>query len=88
MIPGSILNLGGPDVIVVMVIVMLLFGAKKLPELGRGMGRAMEEFVHAKDELQQEMESAERGSTLMSWKEFWVLLLTALVLAVLLYFSP
>ena len=35
---ANILNFAGPDMIVVLVIVLLLFGAKKLPELARGMG--------------------------------------------------
>ena len=35
---SSLLNLGGPDLLIIVGIVLLLFGAKKLPELGRGMG--------------------------------------------------
>ena len=38
---ASLLNLAGPDMIVVLLIVLLLFGSKKLPELARGMGRAV-----------------------------------------------
>jgi TatA/E family protein of Tat protein translocase len=37
---ASIMNLMGPDMMVIVLIVLLLFGAKKLPELARGMGRA------------------------------------------------
>ena len=39
--------LQGPDLLVVLVIVMVLFGAKKLPELARGVGQAKREFEHA-----------------------------------------
>jgi len=39
---------------VVLLIVLLLFGAKKLPELARGMGRAVKEFSAARDEIEQE----------------------------------
>jgi len=35
---ASIMNLMGPDMMVILLIVLLLFGAKKLPELARGMG--------------------------------------------------
>ena len=35
---ASILNLMGPDMMVILLIVLLLFGAKKLPELARGYG--------------------------------------------------
>lgn len=50
---GSILNLMGPDVMLVLLIVPLLFGAKKLPELARGKGRAVKEFGAARDEIEK-----------------------------------
>ena len=50
---ASILNLMGPDMMVILLIVLLLFGAKKLPELARGMGRAVKEFSAARDEIQK-----------------------------------
>ncbi|MEY2600723.1 MAG: sec-independent protein translocase protein TatA [Verrucomicrobiota bacterium] len=51
---ASILNFAGPDMIVVLLVVLLLFGAKKLPELARGMGRAVKEFGAARDEIERE----------------------------------
>ncbi len=45
---ASIMNLMGPDMMVILLIVLLLFGAKKLPELARGMGRAVKEFSAAR----------------------------------------
>jgi sec-independent protein translocase protein TatA len=50
---ASILNFAGPDMIVILLIVLLLFGAKKLPELARGMGRAVKEFGAARDEIEK-----------------------------------
>jgi sec-independent protein translocase protein TatA len=50
---ASILNFAGPDMIVILLIVLLLFGAKKLPELARGMGRAVKEFSAARDEIEK-----------------------------------
>ena len=50
---ASILNLIGPDIMVILLIVLLLFGAKKLPELARGMGRAVKEFSAARDEIEK-----------------------------------
>ena len=50
---ASILNLMGPDMMVILLIVLLLFGAKKLPELARGMGRAVKEFSAARDESEK-----------------------------------
>ena len=50
---ASIMNLMGPDMMVIFLIVLLLFGAKKLPELARGMGRAVKEFSAARDEIEK-----------------------------------
>ena len=52
---ASIMNLMGPDMMVILFIVLLLFGAKKLPELARGMGRAVKEFSAARDEAEREL---------------------------------
>jgi sec-independent protein translocase protein TatA len=51
-------NLGGPDLIIILLIVLVLFGAKKLPELARGMGSAIKEFQKAKDEFSNELHTA------------------------------
>ena len=59
---ASIMNLMGPDMMVILLIVLLLFGAKKLPELARGMGRAVKEFSAARDEIEKELsQSAPNG---------------------------
>ena len=52
---ASIMNLIGPDMMVILLIVLLLFGAKKLPELARGMGRAVKEFGAGRDEVEGEL---------------------------------
>lgn len=51
-------NFGGPDLIVLLILVLVLFGAKKLPELARGMGQAVKEFQKAKDEFNDELHKA------------------------------
>lgn len=40
-------GLGGPELIVIAVVVLLLFGSKRMPEIGRGIGRAIREFKRA-----------------------------------------
>jgi sec-independent protein translocase protein TatA len=50
---ANILNFAGPDMIIILLIVLLLFGSKKLPELARGMGRAVKEFSAARDEVEK-----------------------------------
>jgi sec-independent protein translocase protein TatA len=52
---ASLFNLAGPDLMIIMVIVLLLFGAKRLPELARGLGQAVREFSKAKDEFEREV---------------------------------
>jgi sec-independent protein translocase protein TatA len=52
---ASITNLVGPDMMVILLIVLLLFGAKKLPELARGMGRAVKEVSAARDQIEKEV---------------------------------
>jgi sec-independent protein translocase protein TatA len=48
-------NLGGPDLIVILLIVLVLFGAKKLPELARGLGQSMNEFRKAREDFEREL---------------------------------
>jgi sec-independent protein translocase protein TatA len=57
---ASLTNLGGPDLIVILLIVLVLFGAKKLPELARGMGQAVKEFQKAKDEFTDELHKSDK----------------------------
>jgi sec-independent protein translocase protein TatA len=45
----------GQDMLFIFLIVLVLFGAKKLPELAKGMGQAVREFNKAKDEIEREM---------------------------------
>ncbi len=44
---------------VIFIIVLLLFGAKKIPELARGLGKSMGEFKRARDEFEDEIRTAE-----------------------------
>jgi sec-independent protein translocase protein TatA len=45
----------GPDLFVLFLIVLVLFGAKRLPELARGLGQGIKEFKKAKDEFDDEL---------------------------------
>ena len=46
----------GPHIILIALVVLLLFGGKKIPELMRGLGRGIREFKDAKDNVQREIE--------------------------------
>jgi sec-independent protein translocase protein TatA len=46
----------GPHIILIALVVLLLFGGKKIPELMRGLGRGIREFKDAKDNVSREIE--------------------------------
>jgi sec-independent protein translocase protein TatA len=50
-------GIGMPELIVVMVIVLIIFGAGKLPEIGAGLGRGIKNFKKATKEIQDEVET-------------------------------
>lgn len=57
-----ILAFGAPgiqEMVVIFLIVLLLFGAKKIPELARGVGKGMGEFKKAKTEFEREIHEGE-----------------------------
>ena len=54
------MNVGGQELILILLIILVLFGARKLPELARGMGQAIKEFQKAKDEFSDELHSADK----------------------------
>jgi len=60
-------GLGGPEMVLVFVIVLLLFGGQKLPEFARGLGKTMREFKKAasgvEEEFRRALEDDERKKT-------------------------
>jgi sec-independent protein translocase protein TatA len=55
-------NFGGPDVLIILLIVLILFGAKKLPDLARGLGQSMNEFRKAREDIGRELHGAGASS--------------------------
>ena len=47
---------GGSEWILIVIVVLLMFGGKKIPELMRGIGRGMREFTDAKNNVKNEIE--------------------------------
>ena len=47
--------LGPPEVFLIMGVLLLLFGAKKLPQLARGMGKSLGEFKKAREDFEDEV---------------------------------
>lgn len=53
------MNFGGQEMLLVFLVVLLLFGAKKLPQLARGIGKSAGEFKRARTEFENEITRAE-----------------------------
>jgi len=53
-------NFLGPEMLVVFLAILLLFGGKKIPELMRGIGRGIREFNTARSSLEQELQDGMR----------------------------
>lgn len=51
-------GIGGPELLIILVIILLLFGAKRLPELARGLGKSMKEFKKATQDVQEDFREA------------------------------
>lgn len=54
----GLFNLGGGEIILILALVLILFGAKKLPELAKGLGTGIKEFKKATREVTNEVQNA------------------------------
>lgn len=55
--------IGMPEMVMIFIVILLLFGAKKLPELARGLGKSMGEFKRARDDFERELTEADKETT-------------------------
>ena len=54
-------NIGLPELLIILVIVLLLFGAKRLPEIARSMGRTIQEFKRGIKEVERDVNDAKKS---------------------------
>jgi sec-independent protein translocase protein TatA len=54
-------RLGIPELVIILVIVILIFGANRLPEIGRGIGRGIRNFKDATKQNEEGAEKAEKS---------------------------
>lgn len=51
---------GAPEIIVIAIVVLVLFGAKRIPELARGLGQGIKEFKQASQDIKKEIDESSR----------------------------
>ena len=54
----AMFDVGGPEVLVIMFIILLLFGGERLPELAKGLGKSIREFKKAASNVEDELKRA------------------------------
>jgi len=54
--------IGWPEIIIILIVALLLFGAKRLPEIGKSMGKAIKEFKKSFKDVTDDMDSDEYNS--------------------------
>jgi sec-independent protein translocase protein TatA len=52
---NHLLFISGQEIFVILLVVLLLFGANKIPEIAKGLGKGMREFRKAADDIKREM---------------------------------
>jgi sec-independent protein translocase protein TatA len=63
---GTLLQIGMPgtqEMMIILLIAVLLFGANKIPKLARSTGQAMGEFKRGREEIEDELQEIKEGST-------------------------
>ena len=53
-----ILFIGGPEIIIILLFVVIFFGSKRIPELAKGLGRAIREVKDASNEIKKEIQDS------------------------------
>jgi len=49
-------SIGTPELLIIMLVILLLFGSKKLPELARGIGKGIRQFRKAMEDVKEEID--------------------------------
>jgi len=56
-----LLFIGGPEIIIVLLFIVIFFGSKKIPELAKGLGRAMREVKDASNDIKKEIRDSSKS---------------------------
>ena len=60
---NHLLFISGQEIFIIMIVVLLLFGANKIPEIAKGLGKGMREFRKATDDIKKEINDQSREIT-------------------------
>ena len=55
------LFISGPEIVIIFVVILLLFGSKRIPEVAKGLGKGMREFKRATDDIKKEFKESSDG---------------------------
>ncbi|MGB1042752.1 MAG: Sec-independent protein translocase subunit TatA/TatB [Tenacibaculum sp.] len=58
---GVFLFIGGPEVFIILLIVVMLFGADKIPEIARGLGKGMRQIKDATNDIKKEINDSAKN---------------------------
>lgn len=61
-VPAFLGNLGPLEIILIVLVILLLFGAKRIPEMAKGLGKGMREFKKAVKEVEDDITSDDKNN--------------------------
>jgi len=67
--PFLFLNISGGEVVVILLLVIMFFGANRIPEIARGIGKGIREVRNATEDIKSEINKTSEGSDLRKFKE-------------------
>ena len=59
---GTFLFIGGPEIFIIILIVVMVFGADKIPEIARGLGKGMRQIKDATNDIKKEINDSAKDS--------------------------
>jgi sec-independent protein translocase protein TatA len=62
-------SIGFPEMMIILIVALLVFGPKKLPEIGKSVGKAIREFKKTSEEIKEKIEQEIRADEIRSVKD-------------------
>jgi sec-independent protein translocase protein TatA len=56
-------NLGAGEILLIVLVILILFGSRKIPELAQGIGKGMREFKKALNDVQEDIKISEKSDS-------------------------